>query len=133
MWRAHGLPRLEQLSADQVDLVHDWLDWMLHEGEGWPTPERVDLPVPGRPPAGVDVPASPPDSVLHARGGEVGGYGIPYERSLRHTESCPDCGECPSLVSLSVAERSLRAMYGPDAVWFGRALARRLDEERVVA
>jgi hypothetical protein len=131
MWRAHRLPPAAELDAEQAETVHDWLDWILGEGDGWPEREPVELPA--RFDVGaLQLPPVPPDAVLHACGGEVPGYGIRYQRLLRPGDACPDCWLDPGfpIPDLDACRLRLVALLGPaDAAVWVRELARLLGKE----
>jgi hypothetical protein len=127
-WRAHRLPRLDDLSPEQEAVAREWLEWVLHEGDGWPQPEPVELPPVFDHPVTVP-PPMPDDAVLHECGPVLRGYGMRYRRWLCPGEECSDCGHDPGLTTLDEFERRLRACYGDDAGLAARALARRFEQE----
>jgi hypothetical protein len=119
---------VDELDAAQTAAVHEWLDWILHDGDGWPQPEPVELP----PLIEYPVPSLPePDDhyTRHVCGEAVTPYGQAYERWLGPHDSCADCGWSPTLPLPSLddtADRLVEVLGAEVAQTWALLLAERL-------
>jgi hypothetical protein len=135
-WRAHHLPRADELDHEQTAIVHEWLDWMLHEGEGWPTREPVEIP------PLIEYPVMPPAApvehfTIHVCGEVIVPYWRRYERWLGPHDACEDCGWSPALPLPSLEDTAVRLVevLGRDdaARWVLRLLVRLRESKEVAA
>jgi hypothetical protein len=129
-WRAHGLPRVEELDVDQARLVDEYLAWWEPAA---PMTSAELLPPPDDRPR-VEVPPMHPLAVVHScqvpyvmPRGRV--RYLDYQRELPPGVACVECGWSADLPMPGIAdvEARVRRVFGRFALSWGRALVRRLE------